>query len=187
MARANSTDIVPWLQQHSLRMEIIPGVVVIKGIFQGYLCTFFDTINSSISKTTIIRETSSLGPSPDNDLVSNYIARVRLKDLATATVSSSPFSCSYFFADTPTVTRTEKWKRRKRIGAGGFLTVWLESCIEGQENKTDTQRAVKVLQLPSGAPSPRAIAQCGHELNTFAKFSQRKSSSPQLIFSSDSQ
>lgn len=82
--------------------------------------------------------------------------------------------CVHFFAETPTVTRKEVWKRTKRIGAGGFGTVWLEKCIEGQESGNDKYRAVKVLRLPSSAQAQDAIAQCGRELEALAKFSQRK-------------
>ncbi|KAI0469097.1 kinase-like domain-containing protein [Xylaria cf. heliscus] len=104
-------------------------------------------------------------------------ATARLPELARDSrlvTRMTPDYCVHFFAETPTVTRKEIWKRTKRIGAGGFGTVWLEKCIEGHEGGNDTLRAVKVLELPSSAQTQEAIAQCGRELEALAKFSQRK-------------
>lgn len=82
--------------------------------------------------------------------------------------------CIHIFSETPTVTRKEVWARVKRIGAGGFGTVWLENCINGHQNGNNVYRAVKELQLPSDVPTQEAIAKYRRELEALAKFSQAK-------------
>lgn len=82
--------------------------------------------------------------------------------------------CMHSFKETPLLTRKEVWKRKKRIGSGGFGTVWLETCIEGQDSEDNKYRAVKVLQLPTDSPFSQAISQYGRELEALAKFSQSK-------------
>ncbi|KAL1862615.1 hypothetical protein Daus18300_008412 [Diaporthe australafricana] len=97
----------------------------------------------------------------------------RDSQLATAVTSDC---CMHFFAETPTSTRKEVWKRTKRLGSGGYGTVWLEICVEGQDIDVNNKcRAVKVLQLPTDAPVAEAVSRYGRELEALAKFSQRKS------------
>jgi len=86
----------------------------------------------------------------------------------------TPGYCTHTFHETPSAPRKEVWKRTKQIGAGGFGTVWLETCTKGWGNATDKLRAVKVLQLPSGKDASPNIAQYGRELETLAKFSLPK-------------
>ncbi len=77
----------------------------------------------------------------------------------------------HFFAETPTVTRQEVWKREKRIGEGGSGIVWLETCVRGQEPGKDKLRAVKVIPIREGQST---VAEFARELEALAKFSQRK-------------
>jgi len=77
----------------------------------------------------------------------------------------------HFFAETPIVTRPEVWKRTRRIGAGGFGTVWLERCVQGHQPGNDVERAVKVIHLSGGHSTVVAYRR---ELEALAKFSQRK-------------
>ena len=39
------------------------------------------------------------------------------------------------------VRKEERWKRKRRLGRGGYATVWLEQCIDG--DKKEKLRAVK--------------------------------------------
>lgn len=49
------------------------------------------------------------------------------------------------------VTRSEHWKRERRIGGGGSGSIWLERCIEssgiGGAAQIDAVRAVKQIKI----------------------------------------
>ncbi|KAJ5974972.1 hypothetical protein N7481_008679 [Penicillium waksmanii] len=67
------------------------------------------------------------------------------------------------------VARSEHWKRRRRIGGGGYSTVWLEECAQG--SRCDIQvRAVK--QIETGGRFHRI--DFNRELETIAKFSHSR-------------
>jgi hypothetical protein len=63
------------------------------------------------------------------------------------------------------VSRSEHWQRQRRIGGGGFGSVWLEKCTEGHH---DIQvRAIKRIEISAQVDYNR-------ELEAIAKFSHRK-------------
>lgn len=64
------------------------------------------------------------------------------------------------------VARSEHWKRLRRIGGGGYSTVWLEECSQGSRNGIKV-RAVK--QIETGGRFNRI--DFNRELETIAKFS----------------
>lgn len=67
------------------------------------------------------------------------------------------------------VARSEHWKRQRRIGGGGYSTVWLEECAQG--SRCDIQvRAVK--QIETGGRFHRI--DFNRELETIAKFSHSR-------------
>jgi len=101
-------------------------------------------------------------------------SRLRLPELARDShleTQLMPEHTVHFFTETPTITRQEVWKRTRRIGVGGFGTVWLEKCVRGHQPGNDVARAVKVIHLSGG---PSAVVAYGRELEALAKFSQRK-------------
>ena len=63
------------------------------------------------------------------------------------------------------VRKEERWKRKKRLGRGGFGTVWLEQCILGE--RKDELRAVK--EVPKHGPGD-----FNKELEAVALFSHTK-------------
>ena len=65
-----------------------------------------------------------------------------------------------------TVARAEYWKRERRIGRGGFSTVWLGKCVKGQ-GEADV-RAVKQF------PKPARAKDYVRELEASAKFSHSR-------------
>lgn len=68
-------------------------------------------------------------------------------------------------------TRSERWKRERRIGGGGSGSVWLERCIEdtriGVAAQTRAVRAVKQIEMNTQLGSIDYI----RELEAIAKFS----------------
>ncbi|EKJ68656.1 hypothetical protein FPSE_11167 [Fusarium pseudograminearum CS3096] len=66
--------------------------------------------------------------------------------------------------------RQEVWKKVRAIGRGGFSYVFLEKCVQGQEEGSPHTRAVKVIPLTQGSDT-RSYSR---ELEAVAKFSQRK-------------
>lgn len=66
--------------------------------------------------------------------------------------------------------RQEVWKKVRAIGRGGFSYVFLEQCVQGQEEGSPHTRAVKVIPLTQGSDT-RSYSR---ELEAVAKFSQRK-------------
>ncbi|KAM7195841.1 Protein kinase-like domain containing protein [Rhypophila sp. PSN 637] len=82
----------------------------------------------------------------------------------------------HFFHDTPTTTRQEVWQREKKpIDRGAFGEVWLEKCVEGQETREPSVRAVKVMRLIRHGEVRLEVSDYARELETLAKFSRRKS------------
>lgn len=63
------------------------------------------------------------------------------------------------------VRKEDKWKRKKRLGRGGFETVWLEQCIFG--DKQGELRAVK--EVPK-----HGSVDVNRELEAIALFSHAK-------------
>ncbi|CEO59898.1 hypothetical protein PMG11_04548 [Penicillium brasilianum] len=72
------------------------------------------------------------------------------------------------------VTRSEHWHRQKKIGGGGFGTVWLETCTQGASSSTSapavTVRAVKQIDLDSRLGK----IDYHRELEAIAKFSHAR-------------
>jgi hypothetical protein len=67
------------------------------------------------------------------------------------------------------VVRYEHWKRQRRIGGGGYSTVWLEECFQGSRDGVQV-RAVK--QIETGGRFQRI--DFNRELETIAKFSHSR-------------
>ncbi|EAU32565.1 predicted protein [Aspergillus terreus NIH2624] len=67
------------------------------------------------------------------------------------------------------VSRSEHWRRLRKIGGGGFGTVWLERCTKGGHHGIEL-RAVKQLEM---TPHSKRL-DYSHELEAIAKFSQWK-------------
>ncbi|CAI7618663.1 unnamed protein product [Penicillium pancosmium] len=67
------------------------------------------------------------------------------------------------------VARSEHWKRKTRIGGGGYSTVWLEECAQGSRCGIQV-RAVK--QIETGGRFHRI--DFNRELETIAKFSHSR-------------
>ncbi|KKK21344.1 hypothetical protein ARAM_002632, partial [Aspergillus rambellii] len=65
--------------------------------------------------------------------------------------------------------RSEHWRRVKRIGGGGFGSVWLEQCTQGGRGDGEV-RAVKQIEIDQHSTQ----LDCYRELEAIAKFSQRK-------------
>ncbi|CAP92761.1 Calcium/calmodulin-dependent protein kinase type [Penicillium chrysogenum] len=71
------------------------------------------------------------------------------------------------------VTRLEHWRRQRRVGNGGFGTVWLEECIKaGRPGGTQdgTVRAVKQIDMDTRFGS----IEYNRELEAIAKFSHSR-------------
>jgi hypothetical protein len=70
------------------------------------------------------------------------------------------------------VIRSEHWRRQRKIGGGGFGTVWLETCTQGSRGTTQNApvRAVKQIDL-----DPRlGKIDYNRELEVIAKFSHTR-------------
>ena len=67
--------------------------------------------------------------------------------------------------------KEEKWKRERKLGQGGFGTIWLEQCIQG-DSKGEVRAVKKLLKLES--------SNCNRELEAIALFSHTKVSLPLL-------
>ncbi|KAJ5906473.1 Tetratricopeptide-like helical [Penicillium subrubescens] len=70
------------------------------------------------------------------------------------------------------VIRSEHWRRQRKIGGGGFGTVWLETCTQGSRGTTQNApvRAVKQIDL-----DPRlGKLDYNRELEAIAKFSHTR-------------
>lgn len=70
------------------------------------------------------------------------------------------------------VRKKEKWRRESALGRGGFGIVWLERCIQG-DNQGKVRAVKKVQKLES--------SDCYRELEAIALFSHQKVSL--LLFS----
>ncbi|KAJ5461269.1 Tetratricopeptide-like helical [Penicillium daleae] len=68
------------------------------------------------------------------------------------------------------VTRTEHWRRQRKIGGGGFGTVWLETCTRGSRTGPAAVRAVKQIDLDSRLGK----IDYNRELEAIAKFSHAR-------------
>ncbi|KAL4898769.1 kinase-like domain-containing protein [Aspergillus ambiguus] len=67
------------------------------------------------------------------------------------------------------VSRSEHWQRIRKVGGGGFGSVWLERCTNGGRRDNEL-RAVKQLEI-----TPQFTqSEYNRELEAIAKFSQRK-------------
>jgi hypothetical protein len=71
-------------------------------------------------------------------------------------------------------SRSEHWKREKRIGRGGYGSVWLEKCIEDRRTdaavKTYAVRAVKEIEINTELGPIDYI----RELEAIARFSHHR-------------
>lgn len=67
------------------------------------------------------------------------------------------------------VTRSEHWKRQKKIGGGGFGSVWLEKCTKGGRRGIEV-RAIKQIEIDRRS----ARIDYNRELEAIAKFSHWK-------------
>ena len=67
------------------------------------------------------------------------------------------------------VSRSEHWKRQKKIGRGSYASVWLEKSIRG-ESRVQV-RAVKQIDLSRNGPKHGFY---NRELEAIAKFSHPK-------------
>ncbi|AEO68182.1 uncharacterized protein THITE_2117605 [Thermothielavioides terrestris NRRL 8126] len=67
------------------------------------------------------------------------------------------------------VVVTETWKRKARLGSGGFGTVWLEECQEPASGSSPRCRAVKEIMVGS-----KSNLDYARELLAIAKFSHPK-------------
>jgi hypothetical protein len=80
------------------------------------------------------------------------------------------------------VTRSEHWQRQKRIGGGGFASVWLEKCTKGGRPGSTAQdgavRAVKQIDTDTRLGS----IDFNRELEAIAKFSHPRVSPPKGSF-----
>lgn len=71
------------------------------------------------------------------------------------------------------VTRSEHWQPHKRIGRGGFGSVWLEKCSQGRQGSSVQDaavRAVKRIDLDTQLGS----IDYNRELEAIAKFSHAR-------------
>ncbi|KAJ5381227.1 Tetratricopeptide-like helical [Penicillium cataractarum] len=77
------------------------------------------------------------------------------------------------------VTPSERWHRQKKIGGGGFGTVWLETCTHPSgTTQSATVRAVKQI----GFDSRFGKIDYNRELETIAKFSHSRYEGPSQLF-----
>lgn len=67
------------------------------------------------------------------------------------------------------VSQSEHWRRLRKIGGGGFGTLWLERCTKGGHHGIEL-RAVKQLEM---TPHSKRL-DYSRELEAIAKFSQWK-------------
>lgn len=67
----------------------------------------------------------------------------------------------------------ETWQKERRLGRGGFGTVWLERRIQGSNASRAEVRAVKEIQKPVGSDDD-AVIDYTCELEAVAKFSHSK-------------
>jgi hypothetical protein len=65
--------------------------------------------------------------------------------------------------------RTEHWRRLRKIGSGGFGSVWLEKCTQPEQHEPKV-RAVKQMEIKRWS----SHVDYNRELEAIAKFSHRK-------------
>ena len=70
--------------------------------------------------------------------------------------------------------RAEYWTWDKHLGGGGYGDVWLQRCVKGKRRYES--RAVKVIVLDGGGVGRGGKGQINYirELETIAKFSQKR-------------
>jgi hypothetical protein len=76
--------------------------------------------------------------------------------------------------------RPETWRLDRNIGAGGFGTVWLETCLSGSRpDRRGQSRAVKRIQRRG---KQDRIMDVNRELEAIGKFSQKavRTASPRI-------
>jgi hypothetical protein len=73
------------------------------------------------------------------------------------------------------VTRSEHWRRQRRIGFGGFGSVWLENCTKGgrQDDRDQDARAVRAVKQIDIDTQLGSI-DYSRELEAIAKFSHSR-------------
>ena len=69
------------------------------------------------------------------------------------------------------VSRSEHWQRQRKIGGGGFGSVWLEKCTKGGKNRNIEVRAIKQIEI---SQHHSARIDYNRELEAIAKFSHWK-------------
>jgi hypothetical protein len=63
------------------------------------------------------------------------------------------------------------WQRQRKIGGGGFGSVWLEKCTKGGKNRDIEVRAIKQIEI---SQQNSARIDYNRELEAIAKFSHWK-------------
>ncbi|KAK7225680.1 hypothetical protein V2G26_013683 [Clonostachys chloroleuca] len=116
-------------------------------------------------------ESRRLSPSPRRHHLPDLVRDSRLDttfDLNSRTVCHVSFITN--LASRQRRVKTEvRWKRSKRIGAGGFGSIWLERCVEG--GSLGQLRAVKEI---AKQPDATHAVDYTRELEAIAKFSHER-------------
>jgi hypothetical protein len=116
-------------------------------------------------------ESRRLSPSPLRHHLPDLVRDSRLDttfDLNSRTVCHVSFITN--LASRQRRVKTEvRWKRSKRIGAGGFGSIWLERCVEG--GSLGQLRAVKEI---AKQPDATHAVDYTRELEAIAKFSHER-------------
>jgi hypothetical protein len=113
-------------------------------------------------------------PIPEDDGIHTYVRNLQLKTIFKEGVTIHSFNASHPSPSEQLAKNVELWYREKKIGSGGFSTVWLESTK--LPNSKKRLRAVK--QLPAVKSKQKLAKQYTRELEAIAMFSHRKVCSP---------
>ncbi|ORX99954.1 kinase-like domain-containing protein [Clohesyomyces aquaticus] len=98
--------------------------------------------------------------------LSDLVEDARLDTIFQLDLTTHTYHDSDPLAGQRTILRKEHWRRKKRLGVGGFGTVWLEECDDA--NKSGKLRAVKEIKRPKN------LVEYDRELETLLKFSHRR-------------
>ncbi|CAH0049178.1 unnamed protein product [Clonostachys solani] len=124
-----------------------------------------------VANPALSSESRRLSPSPRRHHLPDLVRDSRLDttfDLNSRTVCHVSFITN--LASRQRRVKTEvTWKRSKRIGAGGFGSIWLERCVEG--GSLGQLRAVKEI---AKQPDATHAVDYTRELEAIAKFSHER-------------